>query len=487
MLERPMNLPLETAFSGACGFSSPSLLSPVSPFTSRLTHSSSSEYALCFFTSALLCSCFRVFLPAPSRVLLFRFQPPLSIQFRALLYPSYYTAAAFSTSISIRLDFVQASIFGLVSNAERPAQTANDRHVALACSIGRQAPPIFEERDGRFRLSFSVSLDGERLLAELHSRHASEVWVLPLRDAAGASGTETAGGTAGGMAGNAQRAAGLRSGGRRRAKGWRGRAGEAGGDGDGDGGGGRRAIGRGARARAVGGGAFGTAATGTEHTWESGYATGGRWYCLGRRDQGIYRARYGPANKYYLISYPEDHPEGVLRQMCASAAEAGEGSSAWECVTGVRDDDDERTLLDLQCFRNFVAVEAREGGAPTVLILQTDEITRTDDLASPAGLASGESAYAGAGFVATGTDSSGGGSIEGSANGFGSHEGVAAVATATNGAATMDADNGSRSAAASESGACARSEPRAVRRVPSTAWMEAAAARDVATSGADTQ
>ena len=87
------------------------------------------------------------------------------------------------------------------------------RH-AVGRPAAEQPPPIFEERDARFRLSFRRAADGSRLLLSLESRDASEVWALPV-DAEEATSAAAAA-AAGGGAARRQEEKGRRQGARRR-------------------------------------------------------------------------------------------------------------------------------------------------------------------------------------------------------------------------------------------------------------------------------
>ena len=48
---------------------------------------------------------------------------------------------------------------------------------------------VFEEMDRRFRLSLRKSADASRMIVELQSRDASEIWALPFADARFGPGT----------------------------------------------------------------------------------------------------------------------------------------------------------------------------------------------------------------------------------------------------------------------------------------------------------
>ena len=178
------------------------------------------------------------------------------------------------------------------------------------------APAVFEERDRRFRLGFWRAADGSRLMVELHSRDASELWALRFegRDFDPDAREEWKSGFA---AGGAWECLGRRAAGNR-----------------------YRAAYRGPRSGASDGAPS-----------EGGGGNGGA---------------------YYIVSRDADSPEGVLRCLAAEAAAAGGGRGAWRAVGGVVEAAAARSLQSVQCWRDFVVVEGRHEGTAALFVLHDD-------------------------------------------------------------------------------------------------------------------
>ena len=222
------------------------------------------------------------------------------------------------------------------------------RH-AVGRPAAEQPPPIFEERDARFRLSFRRAADGSRLLLSLESRDASEVWALPF-DADEATSAAAAAAAGGGARGAKKRKGGGKA-----------RGGGFGGGGFGG--------------ESGGGAAAGPSASAARAEWATGYAVGG-WHCLGRREAGLqYRAACAGAATSIANRAGDGvaAPEGVLRSLDAAAAAAGEGRAAWQRVPGVDDFVAGRTLLELQAFEKHVAVEGRHDGSSAVFTYRRED------------------------------------------------------------------------------------------------------------------
>ena len=158
---------------------------------------------------------------------------------------------------------------------------------------------VFEERDGRFRMSFRRASEGSRLLVELESRDGSEVWALP----------------------------------------------------------------------------FGAKQQAKKEAWDSGFAAGGGWHCLGRREAGLsYSADYSRDGQYLLITNEGGKAEeGTLRVLSESDALAGRGRDGWRAAQAGDGSETASTLTGVQCFDGFAAIEGRYEGASVVYIWRYDD------------------------------------------------------------------------------------------------------------------
>jgi protease II len=200
-------------------------------------------------------------------------------------------------------------------SATRPQATRiREPVVGAAATAGR--PPrsvlVFEELDPRYRLSIRTSADGSRLLVELRSRDASETWALSLTDPPKPPSSASSPPSS--------------------AKG-------------------RNALG---------------------------------WRCLGERTAGLqYEAEFwadapareppaaaSSAGQYVIV----EASAGALHTLTAADAERGQGRASWQRVearilaAANRGSADAPTLLALQCFASFVAIECRMDGASALLL-----------------------------------------------------------------------------------------------------------------------
>ena len=179
---------------------------------------------------------------------------------------------------------------------------------------------IFEELDGRYRLRFRRAAEGSRLIVELTSRDASEMWALPFGGPV----------TNGDMDSASYSAHSKRD----------------------------------APARKL--------------RWGSGYAVGEAWHCLAAREAGlVYEADYrrgnaasGGEGQYVLVVVENDEvTQGVLRVLSEADAVNGLGRRGWRCVPGLLDEQTSRRALHgVQCFDAFAAFEGRRDGAGVVLV-----------------------------------------------------------------------------------------------------------------------
>ena len=207
------------------------------------------------------------------------------------------------------------------------------------------------------------------------------------------------------------------------------------------------------------------------HEWVSGRAEGGGWHCLGIRSEGLsYSADYMRRRQTFGAGgdgsgEPDEHKqhggdstdeqqqhsqyadgqhadgqdaggqyvlivtdgaeaaEGALRTLREADAIAGAGRDGWMAEATAPDGGDERTLERLQCFDGFVVIEGRHGSESAVFVSTMEDSAYEQSSARSGG--SGSLMVLGCQAVAAqlGRGGGGGGDRESSGGGGGGSEG----------------------------------------------------------------